>query len=186
METNDFLRDKFNEIEILKGKLITYPKECSKDIISKIDTLCEEIFGHIEKGDKKKHKDEDMGKEKNKCKEKEKTKEKSKYKEKNKDNSKCNNHKCDWDKCEKDKGKEHTSKKSESELVDKFMKIYNGECEVCKSKEKRVRNLMRMIEDELEDEVENENFKKNRVGSSREYLKDLDDGFDNEEIKKKE
>lgn len=182
METNDFLRDKFNEIEILKGKLITYPKECSKDIISKIDTLCDEIWGHIEKGGKKKHKDEDMGKEKNKCKEKEKTKEKSKHKEKCKDN------KCDWDDCKKDKSKNHSSKKTESEMVDKFMKIYNGECPVCKGKEKRVRDLMRMIEDELQDDVDSESadLSKYRMNNSREFLKDLDNKDKNEKLKKKD
>lgn len=179
METNDFLRDKFNEIEILKGKLITYPKECSKDIISKIDMLCDEIWCHIEKSGKKKHKDEDNDKDKNKCKEKEKTK--NKHKEKCKGNEKCNDHKY-----EKDKNKDHSSKKSDSELVDKFMKIYNGECQVCKSKEKRVRNLMRMIEDELEDEVETGEFAKNSVSWSREYLKDLDNKVDNEKNKKKD
>ena len=44
---SEYLKEKFAEIEILKGKLLTYPKECRKEIISKLCCICEEIESYI-------------------------------------------------------------------------------------------------------------------------------------------
>lgn len=78
----DFLRDKFEEIEILKGKLLTYPKECGNDIILKLCMICNEIEEVLFKT-KKKYTKSDKEKGKGICplKEKyEKTKSKDKHK----------------------------------------------------------------------------------------------------------
>lgn len=85
----DYLRDKFTEIEVLKGKLLTYPKECSNDIILKLCMLCDEVENMLYEK-KKKHSKPGKEVEKGKgiCKCKEKIKHEKECKEKHKEKSK--------------------------------------------------------------------------------------------------
>lgn len=92
----DFLRDKFTEIEILKGKLLTYPKECGNDIIQKLCMLCEEIEDALYQKKKKSGKTEKV-KSVCPCKEKHEKHEKhEKSKDKHNNKSGGNNRDYQW------------------------------------------------------------------------------------------
>lgn len=105
MDERDYLKQKFIEIEILKGKLFSYPKECSNDIIVKLCMICDEVSEVIDKGKDKilGKKDTDSKKEKHSicgCKEKNKQKHTKESKcevckdKKEKDKDKCKDKVC--------------------------------------------------------------------------------------------